>query len=213
MNKTELLSVLLGPKTDRDRQTAIGPSQIGGCKRKVWMQLKDQPRVNETSKMAAWMGTAIHTAIEKHFEYADPFGERYQREVEVEFGGLKGHVDLYDVVENEVIDWKTTTKRRLGDNFPSDQQWQQVQLYGWLLSNNGYAVEKVTLVGIARDGNEDHIQIESQPYDVGAAMAGLQWLKEVEEAVEVPEPEKNKRFCANYCVFYDRNGEVGCPGM
>lgn len=212
MNKTELLSVLLGPKTDRDRQTEIGPSQIGGCKRKVWMQLNDQPRVNETMKMAAWFGTAIHSAIEKHFEYADPFSERFLREVEVSHNGLKGHVDLYDVVENEVIDWKTTTKKNLG-KFPSEQQWQQVQLYGWLLSNNGYPVETVTLVGMARDGNEDHIQIESQRYDVGEAMAGLQWLDEVRAMTEPPEPEKHKRFCANYCVFYDREGESGCPGM
>jgi len=213
VNREELLEIMLGGKSKRSKQREIGPSQIGGCRRKVWNQINEVPKTNlETLGLAAWMGTAIHHAIERRFDDVDPFQERYLREVEVEHNGLMGHVDCYDKVDCEVIDWKTTTKRGLS-GFPKEQQIMQVMLYGYLLASNGHPVETVTLVGIARDGNETHIQMHSQPYYEPLAISGIEWLREIRAAEEPPAPEKNVRFCKDYCNWYDPSGDVGCPGL
>ena len=61
--KELLLHVLHSQDASRDRstQTEVGPSEIGGCRRKVWYRLNAQPHTNENqSKLAAIMGTAIH---------------------------------------------------------------------------------------------------------------------------------------------------------
>lgn len=213
MNRDEILQLILGGESKRSAQKQIGPSQIGGCQRKAWSQINNMPKTNpDTLRLAAWMGTAIHKAIEHRFTDVDPFMQRYLREVEVEYDGLMGHVDCYDKVDQEVIDWKTTTKRYLS-GFPSDQQIMQVQLYGWLLSANGYPVQTVTLVGIARDGNETHVVQKSLPYDPAVAATGIAWLRETEQMTEPPEPGKHVRFCKDYCSYYDPTGDVGCPGL
>jgi len=66
--KELLLTVLHAKDATRDRstQTQVGPSEIGGCRRKVWYRLNAQPHTNDDqSKLAAIMGTAIHSAIEE----------------------------------------------------------------------------------------------------------------------------------------------------
>ena len=53
-------------KRSRSTQVQIGPSEVGGCRRKVWYRLNDQPETNDNElKLAAIMGTAIHAEIER----------------------------------------------------------------------------------------------------------------------------------------------------
>jgi len=90
----------------------------------------------------------------------------------------------------------------------------QVQLYGYLVSQNGYPVETVSLVAIARDGESEDVREHSEPYDSEMAEVGLQWIANLEQMVangEVPEPEKDVYFCSRYCQFYDPTGVNGCP--
>ena len=213
MNQHEITKLLTGTRTNRDKQTRIGPSEIHGCSRKVWHRLNNTPTTNrDTLKLAAWMGTAIHKQIEEQLDERDPFEINLKRELEVEHDGLMGHVDCYDVQNREVIDWKTTTKKNMS-KFPSTQQRTQVQLYGYLLSNNGYPVDSVTLVAIARDGDERDIKIHTEPYDERYALEGLAWLSRIVDMIEPPDPEMPARvFCSNYCQFYDPTGEIGCTG-
>jgi hypothetical protein len=217
MEKDFVLSLMSNKRSARSLQKAVGPSEIGGCRRQVWHRVNSTPVTNvDTLEMAAWMGTAIHTALENRIERADPFHERYLTELEVSADGIKGHIDVYDRVNSEVIDWKTTTKSKLSSKaypWPSNQQRMQVHLYGYLLLANDYLVDTVTLVGIPRDGNENHIAIHSEPYDAQIAKDGLAWLKDVEFADSPPEPERNVRFCRDYCQFYDATDQVGCPGL
>lgn len=196
----------------RSQQKQIGPSEIGGCRRKTWLRINGFPSTNpNTLRLAAIMGTAIHTYIEQAFEKQDPFQERYILEAEVEYEGLMGHVDMFDKINKEVIDWKTVKKSNIG-NFPSRQQVTQVQLYGYLFTKTGTEVKTVTLVAIPRDGDERDIVFHSEPYDESIALAGLAWLKEVQEMQEAPPAEKDAFFCKNYCNFYDATGTEGCAG-
>jgi CRISPR/Cas system-associated exonuclease Cas4 (RecB family) len=194
-------------------QTEVGPSEIGGCKRKVWYRLNAQPHTNENqSKLAAIMGTAIHAAIEEAIGALDPDAKEYLVETEVAYGDMKAHVDLFVPSTGAVIDWKTSKIKNLG-YFPSTQQRWQVQLYGYLLSKNGYEVKTVNLVAIARDGSEKDIKVHTEPYDESMALTALNWLASVKASTVLPEPEKDQSFCKDYCQYYDVTEEMGCGGL
>jgi hypothetical protein len=212
----ELLLTVLHEKDaskSRSKQKKVGPSEIGGCRRKVWYRLNDQPETNDDlSKLAAIMGTAIHAEIEKAIQAADPTGKKYMAETEVEYGDIKAHIDLFVPETGDVIDWKTVKVRNLS-YFPSMQQRWQVQVYGYLLAKNGYAVNRVSLCAIARDGDERDVKVHTEDYDESIALEALGWLAAVKEAAEPPAPEKDSSFCQSYCQFYDASGQMGCVGL
>ena len=213
--KELLLHVLHAQDASRDRsmQTEVGPSEIGGCRRKVWYRLNAQPHTNENqSKLAAIMGTAIHAAIEEAIGTLDPEGKEYLVETQVAYGDMKAHVDLFVPSTGAVIDWKTSKVKNMS-YFPSNQQRWQVQIYGYLLSKNGYEVKTVNLVAIARDGNEKDIKVHTEPYDETMALAALSWLENVKASKELPAPEKDASFCKDYCQYYDATEQMGCGGL
>jgi CRISPR/Cas system-associated exonuclease Cas4 (RecB family) len=213
--KELLLSVLHAKDASRDRstQTQVGPSEIGGCRRKVWYRLNAQPHTNENqSKLAAIMGTAIHAAIEDAIQHLDPEGKDYFVESEVSYGDMKAHVDLFIPSTGAVIDWKTSKVKNLS-YFPSKQQRWQVQLYGYLLSKNGYNVNTVNLVAIARDGAEKDVKVHTEDYSEEIALEAMAWLEEVKAMQELPSPEKDATFCKDYCQYYDESGQMGCTGL
>ena len=196
-------------KRSRSTQVQIGPSEVGGCRRKVWYRLNNQPETNDNElKLAAIMGTAIHAEIEKAL--AD--NKDVLIETEVEYNGMKAHIDCFVPGTGDVIDWKTSKVRNLS-YFPSTQQRWQVQLYGYLLAKNGYAVNRVSLVAIARDGDERDVKVHTEDYDESIALEALGWLAAVKEAKEAPAPEKDASYCQHYCKFYDSSGEMGCVGL
>lgn len=200
---------------DRSVQVEIGPSQIFGCRRQVYHQLKGTPETNHnTEALAAILGTFIHAGVAEAIKREDPFGDNFLIEQEFVAGDLKGHVDLYIKDQKTIVDWKTTKLKSLR-YFPSPQQRMQVQIYGYLLSANGYEVENVALVAIPRDGEMSQIKTHIELYDPKIAKQGLTWLAEVKELAasseSPPAPEKDALFCANYCSYYDATGEVGCP--
>jgi hypothetical protein len=217
VNPKELLLTVLHEKDankSRSKQTQVGPSEIGGCRRKVWYRLNDQPETNfQLKKLAAIMGTAIHSEIEKAIEAIDPNGEKYWVETEVEFKGIKAHIDLFIPETGSVVDWKTVKVKNLS-YFPSVQQRWQVQVYGYLLEQSGKAkVKDVNLVDIAREGDEDNVQIHTEAYDEDVALEALEWLTEVKRMETAPEPEKDSNFCKSYCQYYDESGMMGCVGL
>ena len=79
-------------ESERSLQRAVGPSEVGGCRRRVWHRLQGTPPINSTLGAAAFMGTAIHEKIERRLSELSQ--DRYLIELEVEFAGLMGHVDV-----------------------------------------------------------------------------------------------------------------------
>lgn len=200
---------------DRSIQVEIGPSSLGGCRRRVYHDLKRTPVTNtSTESLAAILGTFIHSGIEESIRREDPFEENYLTEIEVQSGDMKGHIDLYIKDEGLVVDWKTTKVKSLR-YFPSEQQRWQVQVYGWLLAQNGYEVKEVSLVAIPRDGEMGEIRVHREAYDPQIASTALVWLNSIKEIVATeapaPAPEERVAFCSKYCSFYDPSGEIGCP--
>ena len=182
----------------RSVQTQVGVSEIGGCATRVWHKVNGTEVTNpDTLRLAAIMGTALHSMIEEVFT-PDP---RYKVETEVAVGDILGHIDLIDTETNTIWDWKTTTKNSL-TYFGSKQQMLQVQLYGWLANQNGIKIDRVGLVAIARDGNESDITELSWAYDEALALEAVEKYHSIKEQFEPPAPEKDAKFCANYCPFF-----------
>jgi CRISPR/Cas system-associated exonuclease Cas4 (RecB family) len=194
----------------RSTQVQIGPSELGGCRRKVWYKLNDQPETNENElKLAAIMGTAIHGAIEKALEG----NSSVMLETEVEHDGMKAHIDCYIPASGDVVDWKTVKARNL-NYFPSLQQRWQVQTYGYLVEQSGLGkVHNVHLVAIPRDGDERDIVVHSEKYDPAIALEALSWLAAIKESSDAPAPERDESYCKFYCKYYDASGEMGCVGL
>ena len=85
----------------RSTQVQIGPSELGGCRRKVWYRLNNQPETNDAElKLASIMGTAIHSAIES----ALAGNNSILLESTVEYNGMKAHVDAFLPDTGDVID-------------------------------------------------------------------------------------------------------------
>lgn len=202
----------------RSVQTAVGPSAIGGCRRRVWHDLKQTPITNpDTDSLAAIMGTYIHAGIAEAMKREDPFNERFLIEHRIEVPDvIVGNVDLFMIKEGIVIDWKTT-KMKSQRYFPNKGQLYQVHVYGWLLEQNGYKVNHVSLVSIARDGEMGDVRTYIEPYDPAIAKEGLDWLQAVRDIVSsnapAPEPEEKIFFCSRYCPYFDTTGVIGCPSM
>jgi CRISPR/Cas system-associated exonuclease Cas4 (RecB family) len=216
-NPKELLIEVLRAKDAgraRSKQTQVGPSELGGCRRKVWYRINGREATNNNElKLAAIMGTAIHAEIEKSISVLDPKGEKYLVETEVEYNGMKAHIDLYIPETGDVIDWKTVKVKNLS-YFPSLQQRWQVQVYGYLLDKSGKGNPRtVNLVAIARDGDERDVKVHSEPYDPKMAEEALNWLAAIKESAVAPEPERDQSYCRFYCKYFDESGKVGCTGI
>ena len=191
---------------ERSQQKQIGVSQLGGCRRQVWFQLNDTEKTNDTLKLPALMGTGIHKMIEEALllDVKQNWSE-YQIEVEVEYDGLKGHIDLYIPEIGAVIDWKTTKVKNL-DYFPSKQQRWQVHTYAYLLEKNGHNPKTVTLVAIPRDGDERQIKVHTEEYSEDIAVEAWAWYKDLLARTDMPEPERYAaQFCKFYCPYYGEN--------
>ena len=194
----------------RSTQVQIGPSELGGCSRKVWYRLNDQPETNDNElKLAAIMGTAIHNAIEDALDGR----EDLMIETQVEYNGMKAHIDLFIPESGDVVDWKTVKKQNLS-YFPSQQQRWQVQVYGYLLDKSGKGKpRRVNLVAIPRDGDERDIKVYSEDYDESVALEALSWLEAIKVSSEAPSPERDESYCKFYCKYYDASGQLGCVGL
>lgn len=205
----EVRGLLCSGESRRSKQRNIGPSEIGGCRRRVWHRLHGTTVTNpSTLRLAANLGTAIHSWIEATLTAND----RFLLETSVERDGIRGTVDCFDLERNEVVDWKTVKLSGI-PYFPDQQKRWQVQVYGWLMSQDR-RVDSVCLVGIPRDGTERDIVTHVEPYDEGVAREALAWLDDVRGRVDAPRPErKAKQFCRPYCPYFDASGVVGCPGL
>ena len=194
----------------RSTQVQIGPSELGGCRRKVWYRLNNQPETNTSElKLAAIMGTAIHTEIEK----ALSDNKDVVLESEVEYNGMKAHIDCWIPSTGDVIDWKTVKKQNLS-YFPTQQQRWQVQVYGYLIDKSGTGKPRnVSLVAIARDGDERDVKVHTEPYNESMAVDALNWLEGVKASATIPEPERDESFCKHYCKYYDATDDIGCVGL
>ena len=191
-------------QSDRDKQTKIGPSEIGGCAYCVGHTLSqrtDNPapdRGDSGFGYAAWIGTMCHYWLEHHLPQRIPYESFPERKVKVfdleGYGTIGGTTDLYVPELATTFDWKFPGKwsydklkleLRSGGTPSSAYRYQQ-QLYGQGFRNEGLPVEKCVIVFFPRHSNrvEDILFYEEgfNPDMVDAAKTRLEtiweWVQE-----------------------------------
>jgi hypothetical protein len=214
--------------TPRAKQVVIGPSEMGhDCTRRLAYKLLDWEKTNEqgASNWSAQVGSAIHGYLADVFRKIE--GYEVEQRVTIR-GNLTGTVDLYDINNGIVIDWKTTSpnqmdrKRKEGG---SAQYQTQIQLYGYGKAQTGAKVNKVALVYLPTSGSIDEMHTELYDYDESVALKALERVDNIHTLLSQIDVENNpqmwemipsvaNRLC-NYCPYFQpfsKDLSKGCAG-
>lgn len=161
--------------TERDKQTAIGVSEIGDdCERCIADKLLGIPHdtKNMGTPLAPFLGTAFHAFAESRTKN-DP-NVLVEKKVEVcdleDYGRISGSVDRFDIAAATVLDWKLLSRKKISA-FRKSVKWDnglprfantttgsqfrkyyiQIMLYGYGLSKLGHEVAHCSIVALPRD--------------------------------------------------------------
>lgn len=193
----------------RSRQTEIGMSEIGGCRRRVGYRLAGAEPTNSSGSVQAVMGTAIHSAVENVYREMQAAGILPADDLvehEVRFAGILGHLDRYDSVRGRAHDTKSTTQRRLDHiklHGPDQQHLWQIHLYGAALIQSGRPVREVVIDYIARDTGDDYqVVAKFDPQHVRDALAWLENVRALPVEMLNRDYAPDSAFCGN-CPFRD----------
>lgn len=200
-------------QSERDKQTKIGPSEIGGCAYCVGHTLSQRSKHPAPDRgdsgfgYAAHIGTMCHYWMEHHLPQRIPYEAFPERKVKVfdleGYGTIGGTSDLYVPELAATFDWKFPGKwshdkmklaLRSGGTPSNDYRYQQ-QCYGQGFINEGLPVEKCVIVFFPRHSNrvEDILFYEEafQPKMVEAAKSRLETIWEWVQEGELAEIESD----------------------
>jgi hypothetical protein len=208
-------------RTTRSRQTALGASELGTCRRRTAYRLAGTVETNPSGGMAAALGTWIHKGA------LDVLRREYGALIETRLASalIRGHADaLYLGDEVVVEDLKTKGRyvyAQTVDTGPRIGELFQVSIYGWLLREGhiadrrrGYPtgpvpVDTIRLRYLDRDTGASHPW--EAPYNPAVTAEALGWLAGVLEALETGGPDNVPRdgdgpgvsVICDWCPFLD----------
>ena len=220
--------VQAGIWSPRAGQVQIGPSEVGHkCIRRLAYKLLDWDKPNEMQggSWAAQVGTAIHAYLAEVFSKREGF--LIEQRVTIR-GNLAGTVDLFDIKNGVVLDWKTTGATKLANykKFGADhQQLVQVQFYAYGLAQQGAEVKKVALCYLPTSGSLTDMVLIMHDYDEQVALNALARLDSIHTLLAAADVEANPeiwsqipaepdRLCA-WCPYFkpfSKSLVEGCPG-
>lgn len=132
------------------KRTGIHVSDLTSCLRKAYYSKRLDWYQAPGSLITLLMGTTIHSTME---EYAPP-GALVELELEAKTKKgviVKGRIDLYESGPQTLTDWKTTRWMYL-NKLPYGNHGTQLNIYAWLLRENGYPVKKMQVQYIDLSG-------------------------------------------------------------
>lgn len=173
----------------RSAQVAVGPSEVGGCPRRLGHRVafgKPAERDLDT----AWrptVGTAVHDWLSKAFFHA---GNRWIVDYQVTIP-IRGTLDLYDCEDARVTDFKVvgvTTLKKAAKGEISAKYETQLDLYALGMMADGYPVERVALWFLPASGSLADAVWYERPVDIARAVAAVEQLRKIEALAAVAEP-------------------------
>lgn len=216
----------------RSQQSMIGPSEIGGCPRKLAYRLADWPKRADRASWRPTVGTAVHSWLEGAMSAVmlDNGERRYLTEEKVEIGYvgdrmMHGHADVYDTYRGIVIDWKImgpTSLRNLKANGPSESYDVQRHVYGYGFARLGRPVNHVAIVGLPAAGELHEAVVDIAEYSEKRALAALDKARAIAAALAEHGPEYvlnrlpgQEDYCRT-CPWLKLGSAdlmTGCPGV
>lgn len=217
---------------DRNRQVAIGPSEIGHpCARRLAYRMLDWPKTNpDTDPWPSVVGTAVHAWLAYALAQTNADG-RYLIEQRVDTGTTRGTADLFirtfDRLSGIVVDHKvpgSTAMQRYRKHGPGEQYRTQIHTYGYGLARAGETVTDVAIVFYPRSGRLDGIHVWTEPFDPAVAETATGRLVAITELVaslnvedrpemwgHIPATPSNCAWCP-WALAGSSDLARGCPG-
>lgn len=141
-------------------------------------------------------GTAVHSIFEK--AGIEGFTEE-KFSVDVSNSKVTGKVDLYDLQNEIVYDWKTASIWKV--QFADYEDWdKQGLIYAWLLKQNGLKVKEIRFVALLKDHSKSKARLDSKypqkPTTVHSVKVTEEALAEIEAFIfnKVQELEKAEKL-------------------
>lgn len=225
-----LLISLLSEETERDQQRLVGASNLSNpCSRCLAEDMAGVSQERGPYYLGAVIGTGVHALLEERAAKR-PNLRPEMRVVVGEipgYGVIKSTTDLYDIENEAVGDWKTTTREKLKTyktvpRLPESDldtellaraRWTmrrylvQINLYGKGVEDSGLPVRTVNIGFIPRDAKtEADLWCWSQPYSRDVADRALDRATRIWQAMEQgkkPESFKSHEHCYP-CSVRDR---------
>lgn len=154
-------------------------SDLGGCRRKAGYKLGGYPPEKPSGSVQAVIGTAVHDTADTALRMMRDQGLIPASSVineEVQFGGLRGHPDLY--VDGVLRDIKTlgfdTQLANIKLNGPRKTDLWQVMAYAAALIVTDRPVHTVQLDYLVRDSGDSWLW--EGPFDYQAVREAMLWL-------------------------------------
>lgn len=213
---------------NRSAQVTMGPSEMGTpCDRRLALSLMRMPPVNPGGDgWAAFVGTAIHAALEQMFMWADAGTGRFAVEQRLEFPSAyvpKGTADLIDRTLFMLDDHKCQgrwSRNKLRTQGPSPTYRAQAHTYAYGARLRGERIEKIAIISWPRDeATLDDLYVHVEDYSPAIVKAAFERVEEIGASVganikdlrrlyEVPEGAETStdikaRVAANYNVADD----------
>jgi hypothetical protein len=195
----------------RSQQTAIGWSQVAGCRRYMGYRMAGEWATDDTDNWRAIAGTALHGWLgEVRRASIKAADEHAEFEPEVSYQGIPGHVDEVNFTRGEVTDYKFPSKA-------SAELWhdpkvlaeKMIQPHGYgaaLLGRLGGDPSKVTvrLLVAPVDGTFADWWVHEEPLDLSVADAAVERYLEAEAMYQAGQElprDKPLWWCSRFCEF------------
>lgn len=214
---------------ERNKQQALGPSEIGGCPRGIAWKLSMGAADGSPNGWAAHKGTVMHDWADK--EVFAGKAPRFMSNLslpQVVPWVAGGTLDLYDVAKKTVIDFKfpgdpSIIKARRGK--PPEGYYVQVNTYALGLIKMGHPVDRVALFYGPMCGDDLHGEAKGAvlltwPVNLQVAADHLRQVKQIQDSLktsslaEVMESlPTTDDFCMNRpCWTGNRHPQAICHG-
>ena len=162
----------------------------GACEQVLSDRYFDKIEIDVADCVWQIWGTAVHLIFEK--AGIEGFTEE-KFEVPVSNSKVTGRVDLYDLENETVYDWKTASTWKV--QFQDFSDWdRQGLIYAWLMKQNGLKVKEIKFVALLKDHSKSKARTDSEypqkPVVVHTVKATEESLAEIEKFII----EKVKQF-------------------
>lgn len=238
MYRDELLAIIQHEidKHPRSSQVEIGPSEIGGCQRKVAWKLAYGGDSDREGGWAAHKGSLVHLFLDETFTDTDrlmPDGsQRFFSDLKLPKSNEHvngGTLDLYDRLYETVVDFKAPgdwTMKAVRAGTVSEGYYVQIMVYGYGLEQQGYPVSRVALLFLPMAGDDLHGQARGAilltwPYDRQVALDAFASVERIKNMLAVAPVSKvlevmtiKADFCSS-CPVFIGNGDrrAMCSGV
>lgn len=182
----------------RNHQSEPGPSQMGGCERRLGYHLATGIGNGRTDD-GAWrpqVGTAVHAWLDEVFANDDasrePGQPRWLSSYRVT-NPVVGTIDIADLEQRKAIDFKITgktTRDKAARGEVSDKYEVQLDLYALGLINDGYPIETVALLLLPASGSLSEAVWYERPVNLDRAREAVARRDRIKAMLSVADVER-----------------------